>query len=146
MDRIVIDSKYSMTDNLPLSYVNQIRSLAEVDQVTNMSWFGGYYKELRDSFATYPVDPESYFGTFAEQKISAATLDRFKRIRVLLVGLAVPCCWARSAGCSRRFAQRDCLSPRLCGPEALLRLNHELKSGMAAKAGSTTRPRWMESG
>ena len=27
MDRIVIDSRYSMTDNLPLSHVQQIRSL-----------------------------------------------------------------------------------------------------------------------
>ena len=85
MDRIVIDSKYSMTDNLPLAYVQQIRSLDEVDQVTNMSWFGGYYKEPRESFATYPVDPESYFEVFNEQSISADTLDRFKRIRVSAV-------------------------------------------------------------
>ena len=34
MDRIVIDSKYSMTDNLPLAYVQRIRSLDDVDQVT----------------------------------------------------------------------------------------------------------------
>ena len=85
MDRIVIDSKYSMTDNLPLSYVQQIRSLDEVDQVTSMSWFGGYYREPRNSFATYPVDPESYFDIFTEQRISAETLGRFKNIRVSAV-------------------------------------------------------------
>ena len=85
MDRIVIDSKYSMTDNLPLAYVQQIRSLDEVDQVTNMSWFGGYYREPRNSFATYPVDPESYFDIFKEQTISAETLNRFKNIRISAV-------------------------------------------------------------
>ena len=85
MDRIVIDSKYSMTDNLPLSYVQQIRSLDEVDQVTSMSWFGGYYREPRNSFATYPVDPESYFDIFKEQRISAETLGRFNNIRVSAV-------------------------------------------------------------
>lgn len=85
MDRIVIDSKYSMTDNLPLSYVQQIRSLDEVNQVTSMSWFGGYYREPRNSFATYPVDPESYFDIFTEQRISAETLGRFKNIRVSAV-------------------------------------------------------------
>lgn len=85
MDRIVIDSKYSMTDNLPLSYVRQIRALDEVDQVTNISWFGGYYKEPTNSFATYPVDPESYFDIFGEQEISADTLSRFKNIRVSAV-------------------------------------------------------------
>ena len=85
MDRIVIDSKYSMTDNLPLSYVQQIRSLDEVDQVTSMSWFGGYYREPRNSFATYPVDPESYFDIFPEQLISAETLGRFNNIRVSAV-------------------------------------------------------------
>ena len=85
MDRIVIDSKYSMTDNLPLAYVQQIRSLDEVDQVTNMSWFGGYYKEPRNSLATYPVDPESYFDIFKEQRVSADTLDRFRSSRVSAV-------------------------------------------------------------
>ena len=85
MDRIVIDAKYSMTDNLPLAYVQRIRSLDGVDQVTNMSWFGGYYKETRNSFATYPVDPESYFDIFKEQRISADTLDRFSSIRLSAV-------------------------------------------------------------
>ena len=85
MDRIVIDSKYSMTDNLPLSYVQQIRSLDEVDQVTNMSWFGGYYREPRNSFATYPVDPESYFDIFKEQTIAAETLSQFRNTRISAV-------------------------------------------------------------
>lgn len=85
MDRIVIDSKYSMTDNLPLSYVQQIRALDEVDQVTNLSWFGGYYQEPRNAFATYPVDPESYFDIFREQSISADTLARFRNVRVSAV-------------------------------------------------------------
>ena len=85
MDRIVIDSKYSMTDNLPLAYVQRIRSLDDVDQVTNMSWFGGYYKEPRNSFATYPVDPESYFDIFKEQTISGDALGRFRSNRVSAV-------------------------------------------------------------
>lgn len=85
MDRIVIDSKYSMTDNLPLSYVERIRALDDVDQVTNMSWFGGYYQEPRNAFATYPVDPESYFDVFPEQSISADTLARFTNERVSAV-------------------------------------------------------------
>ena len=85
MDRIVIDSKYSMTDNLPVSYVEQIRLLDEVEQVTNMSWFGGYYREPKNSFATYPVDPESYFEVFREQTISAETLVRFANTRVSAV-------------------------------------------------------------
>ena len=85
MDRIVIDSKYSMTDNLPLSYIHQIRSLDEVEQVTNMSWFGGYYGEPQNSFATYPVDPESYFDVFSEQTISAKALGRFTNIRISAV-------------------------------------------------------------
>ena len=85
MERIVIDSKYSLTDNLPLAYVQQIRSLDEVDQVTNVSWFGGYYKTPQNSFATYPVDPESYFDVFEEQKISHDALDRFKNTRISAV-------------------------------------------------------------
>ena len=85
MDRIVIDSKYSMTDNLPVSYVQRIRSLDDVAQVTHLSWFGGYYREPQNSFATYPVDPESYFDVFSEQTIPAETLGRFRTIRVSAV-------------------------------------------------------------
>ena len=85
MDRIVIDSKYSMTDNLPLAYVQRIGSLDKVEMVTSMSWFGGYYREPRNSFATYPVDPASYFDIFREQKISDETLSRFSDIRVSAV-------------------------------------------------------------
>ena len=89
MDRIVIDSRYSMTDNLPLSYVQQVRSLDEVAQVTSMSWFGGFYREPRNSFATYPVDPASYFDIFREQRISSETLGRFRDIRVSAVASEV---------------------------------------------------------
>ena len=85
LDRIVIDSKYSLTDNLPLSYVQKIRSLDGVDQVTNLSWFGGYYKTPQTSFATYPVDPTSYFEVFGDQNISADTLLRFKNNRISAV-------------------------------------------------------------
>ncbi|MYB37549.1 MAG: ABC transporter permease [Gammaproteobacteria bacterium] len=85
MDRIVIDSKYSMTDNLPLAYVQRIRALDEVEMVTNMSWFGGYYREPPNSFATYPVDPVSYFDVFTEQRISTETLGRFRDIRISAV-------------------------------------------------------------
>lgn len=98
MDRIVIDSKYSLTDNLPLVYVQQIRSLDGIDQVTGMSWFGGYYKEPRNAFATYPVDPESYFDVFKEQRIASETLEQFKRIRVAAVAseaLAAQYGWKR---------------------------------------------------
>ena len=85
MDRIVVDSKFSMTDNLPYSYVHQIRSAEGIEQVTNISWFGGYYQDPKTSFATYTVDPTTYFDIFSDQAIDPATQQRFAKTRIAAV-------------------------------------------------------------
>jgi putative ABC transport system permease protein len=88
LDRIIVDSKYSLTDNLPLAYVERIRSLEEVDEVTHMTWFAGYVGEPANTFAIHPVEPRSYFDVIKEQRIPAATLARFAETRTGAVASA----------------------------------------------------------
>jgi putative ABC transport system permease protein len=91
LDRLIIDSKYSMTDNLPLSYVERIRALDAVAEVTHMTWFSGYVREPSDTFAIHPVEPHSYFDVIREQQVAPDVLERFASTRngaVASAGLA----------------------------------------------------------
>ncbi|MGE0621680.1 MAG: ABC transporter permease [Pseudomonadales bacterium] len=81
LDRLIVDSRYSLTENLPLAYVEQIRTMAPVDAVTHQTWFAGYVGEPRNTFAIHPVDPESYFDVFSEARIAPETLARFVQTR-----------------------------------------------------------------
>ncbi len=80
--RLIVDAKYSMIENLPLTYVQQIRDLDGVAQVTHMSWFGGFYQDQSNTFATYPVDPASYFDSYREYVVEPAVVERFSNNRV----------------------------------------------------------------
>jgi putative ABC transport system permease protein len=85
LTRLIVDAKYSMTDNLPISYVQQIQSLDEVAVATNLSWFGGYYQDPKNSFAKYPIDPISYFAVYTDFLIDDDVLQRFANTRVGIV-------------------------------------------------------------
>lgn len=81
VDRLIIDSRYSMTDNLPLAYVERVRALEPIDAVTHMTWFSGYVREPANTFAIYPVEPRSYFDVVSEQRIAPDVLERFDKTR-----------------------------------------------------------------
>jgi len=81
LDRLIVDSKYSLTENLPLAYVERIRALDPVDEVTHMTWFSGYIREPADTFAIHPVEPRSYFEVIREQRIAADVLEQFATTR-----------------------------------------------------------------
>lgn len=97
LERFVVDSKYSMTENLPLAYVERIRTLDAVDEVAHMTWFAGYVREPRNSFSIYPVDPRPYFDVMNDQRIAPQALERFAATRNGAVA---------SAALARRFGWR----------------------------------------
>ena len=45
-DRLIVMSKLSFTDPLPLSYRERIRSIEGVSHVAHREWFGGTYVDL----------------------------------------------------------------------------------------------------
>ena len=71
-----------MTDNLPLAAVAQIRSLEGVEDVAQINWFGGFYQDPKNTFATYVVDPAHYFSVYHELEVAPAALERFRATRI----------------------------------------------------------------
>jgi putative ABC transport system permease protein len=58
--RLMVMDKVSIINPLPAAYANQIRTVPGVTDITHANWFGGYYQEVRNQFATFAVDPESW--------------------------------------------------------------------------------------
>jgi putative ABC transport system permease protein len=82
--RIVVRHKVSLTQSLPVSYEQKIKSVEGVMAVTQYQWFGGVYKDSRDPknfFANFGVEPETTFEVFQDFKTTPQSLERFKRER-----------------------------------------------------------------
>ena len=81
VQRLLVDAKYAMTDNLPLAAVQTVREIPGVADATQMSWFGGYYQDPARAFAKAPVDHRRYFRIFPELVIADDVLARFQASR-----------------------------------------------------------------
>ena len=85
VQRIMVDAKYSMTDNLPLSHVRAMTEIEGVADVTQMVWFGGYYQDPKNEFAKAPVDHTRIFSVFPELIVADDVLERFHASRRAVV-------------------------------------------------------------
>lgn len=86
--RLYVDARYSMTDNLPVSHLHAVRELPGVAAATQMVWFGGYYREPANSFAKIPVDPDAFFAVYPDLQVSDDVLQRFAASRRAVVAAA----------------------------------------------------------
>jgi putative ABC transport system permease protein len=65
-DRLMILNKISLIMPLPESYGARVRMIEGVKDVTHANWFGGYYRETRNTFANMAVEPESWLRMYPE--------------------------------------------------------------------------------
>ena len=77
-DRLVVSSKLSFTQAMPMSYANRIEALEGVETVAWRQWFGGTYIDRANFFPKWPV-PESYFDIFPEFIVSEGGKEAFSR-------------------------------------------------------------------
>jgi putative ABC transport system permease protein len=85
MDRLIVDAKYSMSDNLPLASVAQVRAIDGVGGVAQMNWFGAYYQDPKNGFAQYVIDPAAFFDVYRELVIAPDVLTQFGATRIGVV-------------------------------------------------------------
>jgi putative ABC transport system permease protein len=81
-DKLVTTNKYSITLPLPFADVQQIRSVPGVDEVSWLTWFGGYYQESKNFVFALPVDTDTYFNLHKDEFIvSDAEMQAFRDTR-----------------------------------------------------------------
>jgi putative ABC transport system permease protein len=86
-NRLVVVHKTSFTNPLPYAYVNKVKAIEGVKDVTHANWFGGYYKEPRNQVVSFAVDPQSYMTVYPELVVKPEQLSRwYKNQTGILVG------------------------------------------------------------
>lgn len=80
-DRLVTNSRYSIIEMLPISYLPRIESVAGVRNVAFASWFGGSYQDRPAQFAVFPVDPERYLRAVPEIVLPGDQAERWRDTR-----------------------------------------------------------------
>jgi len=63
-DRIVTRNAISLTQSLPLAYSDRIAQVPGVTRLTWSNWFGGIYKDRKNFFAQFAIDPVSALEVF----------------------------------------------------------------------------------
>ncbi|HET8818676.1 MAG TPA: ABC transporter permease [Xanthomonadaceae bacterium] len=79
-DRMVVASRLSITQMLPLRLEEQIRQVDGVDKVARAAWFGGVYRDQRNFFPNFSVG-EGWFDVYPEYVISDAHEAAFESTR-----------------------------------------------------------------
>lgn len=79
--RLVTRNSISLIFPLPLSYKEKIRQVEGVKAVSYGSWFGGIYIDEKHFFASFAVDPKTYFPLYPELVIDPAQKEAFLRDR-----------------------------------------------------------------
>ena len=79
--RLVVRHKAGLTNPLPRRYMDILKQMPELENVTPLSWFGGTYIDETKFFPRFAVDPENIFEVVSEQIVDPAVVDQFKRQR-----------------------------------------------------------------
>ena len=75
--RIVTIRSTSMIFSMPTSHADLIRNTAGVEDVTWANWFGGIYKDPKNFFGQFAIEPESYLRMYPEVVIGADEKQAF---------------------------------------------------------------------
>jgi putative ABC transport system permease protein len=94
--RLIVTSRVSETDVLPVSHLERIRTVPGVLAATGSTYFGGYYRDPRNAVFAFAVDPVGYFGLYPEYRLPPQQLRDFAEHRggaVIGIGLAQKFAW-----------------------------------------------------
>jgi putative ABC transport system permease protein len=81
--RLVTRHKVSLVFFLPAYYRDNIRSLPDVQQVVNQTWFGGQYKDDKPEnfFAQFGTDPQELLRVYPEFQMPQDQVEAWQRDR-----------------------------------------------------------------
>jgi putative ABC transport system permease protein len=80
-DRLITRNAVSLVVPLPIHYREKIRSVEGVKTVAAANWFAGVYREPKNFFPQFAIDPLPYLSMFPEYRIPEDELRAFLRDR-----------------------------------------------------------------
>jgi putative ABC transport system permease protein len=69
-DRLVVLNRVSIINPLPLSYRDKMLRIPGVQYVTSDNWFGGVYREEKNYFPQFAIDPDNQRKVFPELEVA----------------------------------------------------------------------------
>lgn len=85
-DRVVSRNAISITQPLPLSYKERIAQVPGVTKVTFSNWFGGIYKDPKNFFPQFALDPATGLDVFNIRFLQGAKQDFLDNRNSTIVG------------------------------------------------------------
>ncbi len=93
---LITQARVSFTSPLPMRHLSQIEAVPGVEQVSWSQFFGGIYKDEKNFFAQFAVDPDRWLKTFTECKLPPEQIAAWKSSRTAVIagrGLATRFGW-----------------------------------------------------
>jgi putative ABC transport system permease protein len=79
VDRMIVLSRVSLVQPLPLAYKDRLAKVPGVKQVTFASWFGGVYQDEKNFFAQFAVDVEGWREMYREFVVPDEQWEAFRK-------------------------------------------------------------------
>ena len=76
-NRMVVASRLSITQMLPVSLLNQIQAVPGVKQVGYAAWFGGIYRDPKNFFPNFSVSSD-FIGLYPEYRLPPAQMKAWQ--------------------------------------------------------------------
>lgn len=90
VDRLYVSARTSMTDGMPISYLNRIRGVPGVRAVSMWAYFGGYFRDARTPISAFATDATELFKVYKEIKIRPEYIEAMAKTRTgVVVGEAL---------------------------------------------------------
>jgi putative ABC transport system permease protein len=80
-DRLVVIARTSIIQPLPVAHQGRLERIRGVAGVTSATWFGGVYRDERNFFPQFAIDPQGYLSMFPEFVVDPAHWQDFLRDR-----------------------------------------------------------------
>jgi len=81
VNRLYATAKTSMTDGLPIAYLNRIKAVPGVKEVSFWTYFGGYYQNARNPLSAFSTDVTALFKIYPEIKIKPESITAMQQTR-----------------------------------------------------------------
>lgn len=90
VDRLYVQSRISMSDGLPISYLEKIKSVPGVRAVTHWSYFGGFYQDAQNTLPVFAIDAATQFAVYPKIRIASDQIAAMQRTRTgALIGAKI---------------------------------------------------------